>query len=697
MTFFAYLPFVAGLFSLLLAVISWIRRKPSSAAWSFSAGMAVLGLESLFTGFSLRATAAPQILTWLTRAFIVKSLAPAIWLWFSVTYSRGDFRERVARWRLPLTLFGLAPVVIAVLLRDRIFQLVAIEAPQLWALQVGVIGKALNGVLLIQLVVILMNLEQTFRSAVGTMRWRIKFVMLALAVMFIARVYVRSQVILFSAPDLALWSVESGSLLIGCLLLTLAYARTGLAEIEVYPSLAVVRSSLTVLIAGAYLVLVGVLAQVVKRFGGAEIFHFQAFVVLAGMTGLAVLLLSDRARLRLQRFVARHFRKAQHDSARIWTLFSQRLASVRGEADLCAASARLVSDTFDALSVTMWVVDEGTALLTVKASTGRDITDATAGTASGAVVAALSSRSPFDLEDIDEPWAEELRQLNPTLFPNGGRRVCVPLRAGEQTLGAIVLTDRVSGTVYTVEEIELLKCVGDQVASVLMNLRLASEVARGRELEAFRTMSAFFVHDLKNAASSLNLMLKNLPVHFDDPAFRQDALRAVGNTAGRIDRMIARLSAFRQRPDLTRIEADLNQLVEEALQHVDAAPSIEVTTDLQPVPTIVADRDQIQSVVTNLVLNARDATGSGGHIHVSTEHRGARVVLSVADSGSGMTPAFVHDSLFRPFQSTKKNGLGIGLFQSRAIVHAHGGAMHVESEVGKGTTFLVTLPAKGPQ
>ena len=82
------------------------------------------------------------------------------------------------------------------------------------------------------------------------------------------------------------------------------------------------------------------------------------------------------------------------------------------------------------------------------------------------------------------------------------------------------------------------------MTSVLLNLRLASEVARARELEAFRTMSAFFVHDLKNAAASLNLMLKNLPVHFDEPAFREDALRGIGNTARRIDEMIGRLSAL---------------------------------------------------------------------------------------------------------------------------------------------------------
>ena len=104
------------------------------------------------------------------------------------------------------------------------------------------------------------------------------------------------------------------------------------------------------------------------------------------------------------------------------------------------------------------------------------------------------------------------------------------------------------------------------------------------------------------------------------------------------------------------------------------------------------DREQIRSVVTNMLLNARDALNGAGRIEVRTEHRGDRVVMSVIDNGCGMPPAFVRDSLFRPFKSTKKKGLGIGLFQSRAIILAHGGGIHVESEVGKGTSFHATFP-----
>ena len=188
----------------------------------------------------------------------------------------------------------------------------------------------------------------------------------------------------------------------------------------------------------------------------------------------------------------------------------------------------------------------------------------------------------------------------------------MPLTAGEQSLGALVLADRVNGAPYTAEELELLKCIGDQFTSVLLNLRLANEVVQARELEAFRTMSAFFVHDLKNAAASLNLMLKNLPVHFDNPAFREDALRGVGNTARRIDEMIARLSALRQRPDFKPEKTDLNELVTETIDGLEALQGVALTMELQPLPRILADREQLRSVVTNLLLNARDALGPGG-------------------------------------------------------------------------------------
>jgi signal transduction histidine kinase len=189
-------------------------------------------------------------------------------------------------------------------------------------------------------------------------------------------------------------------------------------------------------------------------------------------------------------------------------------------------------------------------------------------------------------------------------------------------------------------------------------------------------------------------MLQNLPVHFDDPAFRQDALRGIGDTASRINQLIGRLSAVRGKLELQLVEVDLNELIEEALQNVNGKGSVEWMKELQPLPKILADREQIRSVVTNLLLNARDAISSGGRITLETSQRGNCAALSVSDNGCGMTPSFLRDSLFRPFQTTKKKGLGIGMFQSKMIVDAHGGNMRVRSEPGKGTTFQVLLPLK---
>jgi putative PEP-CTERM system histidine kinase len=345
----------------------------------------------------------------------------------------------------------------------------------------------------------------------------------------------------------------------------------------------------------------------------------------------------------------------------------------------------------------VWFLDDEQEQLIVRASTARQSPlpggASAPQTASHVVIDGLQTISaPFDLETASDAWAEELRRLNSTTFTTGGHRLCVPLRSGDRTLGVLVLADRINAAVYTVEELELLKCVADQMTSVLMNHRLAAEVAQARELEAFRTMSLFFVHDLKNAATSLNLMLRNLPVHFNDPAFREDALRGIGNSARRIDDMIARLSALRDRPTLSPAKADLNEVVSEALDRVGAIPNVQLTREFQPLPGILVDRERMQNVVTNLVLNAQDALNEHGRIEVRTEHRDGRVHLSVSDNGCGMEEAFVKDSLFRPFQSTKKKGLGIGLFQSRAIVQAHGGAIHVQTELGRGTTFLISLP-----
>ncbi len=690
--------FVAVVFSALLACAVLFRERRGVASWAFVLGMLSLAAESVFAGMALRATTQEAGTDWQTLATLAKSFQPAAWLAFSVTYSRGNGRDFLNRWRLLLVLAVIIPIGLAFGFRDDLL----LEGPDNEERGLGWVffsdwARVLNALFLVAAVLILTNLEKTFRSAVGTMQWRIKFMILGVGVIFGARIYTRSQALLFSGQDLHAAIIEAAAVLIGCVLMTVAFLRSGFGSVEVYPSRAVLQSSLTLLLVGAYLFVIGVLAQVVAALGGGANFQLQALLVLVGMVVLVVLLLSRRVRRAINLIVTRHFRRPQHDACGVWTRLTQALAHVQDDRTLCQASAKLVSETFSVLSVTVWLLDEQQTQLLPAASTVQPgpvaaLPEAGLSVSDAFHAAMLAYSRPFPLEEGKGAWADRLRTGNPPQFQHGGKALAIPLCAGERCLGVAILTDRVNAVPYAAEELDLLRCIGEQVAAGLLKFRLANALLSAKELEAFQTMSTFFVHDLKNATSGLNMMLKNLPVHFDDPEFRQDALRGIANTVNRIDSLIARLSSLRDKLEPKLAACDLNAVVEEALGNLHGTPDIELVKELGVLPGIVADREQLESVVTNLLLNARDAVAGRGQIRVETRRLTGQVVLSVEDTGCGMSPSFLRDSLFRPFRTTKKKGIGIGMFQSRMIVEAHQGTLQATSEQGVGTTFRVTLP-----
>ena len=698
----SFLAFGAAALSSLVAIAAVFRKWRSVAAWSFLAGMGLFAVESALDGISVGSRNAEAVSRWQTLTYLATSLLPGTWLLFSLTYSRGNYREFLVKWGFIVAAAFLLPVGLSIgFSRGLIDVLTHLGPDKAWSLKLSPAAKAVNILILLTAVLTVVNLEATMRSAVGTVRWRIKFVILGLAVIFGARIYTRSQALLFSTQTLALMDVETSAVLIGCMLIGVAYFRTGLAEIDLYPSHAVLSSSLTILLVGSYLFIVGLLAQVVARLGGSENFQTQTILVMIGITVMAVLLLSDRLRLGIRQFVSRHFARPQHDSRKIWTRATIQMASVLNPTDLCRAAGKLISGTFEVLSVSIWLTDDRNGHLAFAASTSeveRELGEQDhAHAATESIRLKLSAiGAPFDLDRIKGDWSEPLKQLSSTQFPHGGNRICIPLFAGERWLGVAILADRVNGVSYTVEELDLLKCIGDQLAVALLNLRLTEDLMRSKEMEAFQTMSTFFVHDLKNAVSGMNLMLRNLPVHFDDPAFRADALRGIGNTASRIDKMIERLSALRKKVEMKLEESDLNQLIDETIERLHGMPDVQLKKELEPLPRVSVDREHVKNVITNLLLNARDAVGPGGCIQVQTCQQDGRAVLSVADNGSGMSAEFLKSSLFRPFQTTKKNGLGIGMFQSKTIIEAHRGSIQVESEIGKGTTFRVHFPLRSP-
>jgi putative PEP-CTERM system histidine kinase len=297
------------------------------------------------------------------------------------------------------------------------------------------------------------------------------------------------------------------------------------------------------------------------------------------------------------------------------------------------------------------------------------------------------------LEDVDLDWATMLKQANPSEFKEkGGSRYLLPMVAGTEWVGLLVLGDRVRGRSYSAEDEELLKCIGDQVAGSLLTIRLSERQVQSRELEALQTMSTFFAHDLKNTASTLSLMLQNLPRHHDNAEFREDAIRSLGKCVNRINQLVGELTLLRRNLELKLEPGDLNQVVHSALGPFESGAVDRLEWQPGAVPPVRLDADQLQKVVTNLVLNALEASEPDGLVRVSTSCLDGWAILAVSDNGPGMGTEFIRKSLFRPFQTTKKKGIGVGLFHCKTIVEAHGGRIHVRSEVGKGSQFRVSLP-----
>ena len=159
----------------------------------------------------------------------------------------------------------------------------------------------------------------------------------------------------------------------------------------------------------------------------------------------------------------------------------------------CATAVKLISETFNVLSVTIWRVDERKERLVFGASTSLIASDnLELSLRSVMPPGAPKNSQPFNLEELKEEWAENFKEINSAKFRNGGSRICLPLSAGDRWLGCAILADRVNGLSYTIEELDLLKCMGDQIAAVLLNLRLTDELMLAKELEAFQTMSTFF-------------------------------------------------------------------------------------------------------------------------------------------------------------------------------------------------------------
>jgi signal transduction histidine kinase len=237
----------------------------------------------------------------------------------------------------------------------------------------------------------------------------------------------------------------------------------------------------------------------------------------------------------------------------------------------------------------------------------------------------------------------------------------------------------------------------------LMTKQLREQLAREAETKQFQSfvrLSAVLTHDLKNAIEALSLTVANMEWHFDNKDFRADAMKSVMGATNNLRALVTRLttpvttlSGEHKRPQPVDLIPMLKQVI--SLIAEPAREKHEIKIELPESLFALVDIERMHKVVENLIINSLEAmSGKKGTLTITagTTEEG-KPFFSVSDTGEGMTTKFIEEKLFRPFVTTKRRGVGLGLYTCREVVVANGGSIEVNSREGAGTTFRVVLPS----
>jgi len=246
-----------------------------------------------------------------------------------------------------------------------------------------------------------------------------------------------------------------------------------------------------------------------------------------------------------------------------------------------------------------------------------------------------------------------------------------------------------------------LRPLADNVG--LMTKQLREQLAREAETKQFQSfvrLSAVLTHDLKNAIEALSLTVSNMERHYDNEEFRADAMTSLTGATDNLKALVARLSnpvntlsGEHKRPQPVDLVPMLRRVI--ALIAEPARTQHDIVISLPNKLLALVDEERMQKVAENLMINALEAmSDKRGKLTISAgATEPGRVFFSITDTGQGMTERFIQERLFHAFATTKRRGVGLGLYTCREVVNANGGSIEVSSEPGVGTTFSVVLPS----
>ena len=533
--------------------------------------------------------------------------------------------------------------------------------------------------------------EQLLRNTAADSRWNIKPFGLALAAVFIYDLYLYSDALLFNRIDDDIFGVRGFVYAMIIPLIGLSIQRTAKRRPQLALSQTVAFHTTTLVVAGAYLLFTSAAGYYVRYFGGTWGGALQLMLLFAALLALGVLAYSGTMRAKFRVLVGKHFFRYRYDYREEWLKFTKALSAEGAPQEVGQRLIRGLADMVESPAGALWL-DDGS---------GRQYVQ-TARWNLPAVSAAESVDSPMIHFLLNAGWVvnlEEYRHMPGryenmslpewlTTLPNAW--LVVPLASTDKLVGFVVLNTARTKLDVNWEVNDLLKTAGRQAASFIAQIQTTEALLEARKFDSFNRMSAFVVHDLKNIVTQLSLMIRNAERHADNPEFQRDMLMTVQNSVERMRQLMLQLREGATPPGVA-CGVDLSAIVHR-IQAAKAGqqPALEVRID--EALTARGHEERIERVIGHMVQNALDATDASGSVEIHVGKQEGMACLEVIDTGKGMTPEFVRERLFKPFQTTKQAGMGIGAYESFQYVQELGGRIHVDSTVNVGTRVRMLLP-----
>ncbi|HSV51255.1 MAG TPA: XrtA/PEP-CTERM system histidine kinase PrsK [Burkholderiaceae bacterium] len=537
----------------------------------------------------------------------------------------------------------------------------------------------------------LVLLEQVYRNVPEDSRWNAKPLCLGLAGAFLFDLYLYSEAVLFNRLDSDALSIRGAvhTLVAPLLVLSMARRRDWISKLRISRKAAF--HSATLLMAGAYLLFIAGIGYYVRYFGGEWGRALQLGLVFCGLVLLTILALSGSVRAKLRVFLGKHFFRYRYDYREEWLRFTQTLSAQHSPQEMGQQAIRGLADMLESPAGGLWLRVAGAAAFSQVSHW--NIPQVLEKEDGASQLCAFLSRSGW-VVNLEE-YRSFPRRYGDLVLPAWLQDIphawlIVPLMVGDELIGFVVLVSARTYMDVNWEVNDLLKTAGRQAASFLAQMQATEALLEVRKFDAFNRMSAFVVHDLKNIVTQLSLMMKNAKRLHDNPEFQQDMLMTVENSLDRMRQLMLQLREGAT-PVGTAFGVDLGAIAER-IQAV--AKGRGRTLEMELVERVVArgQEERLERIIGHVVQNAFDATDSTGRVWLKLDRLSGQARIEVGDTGHGMSEQFVRERLFKPFQTTKEAGMGIGAYESFQYVQELGGRILVDSELNKGTLVTILLP-----